>query len=151
MSYETWEGEFYGPMPAEDSVIEAVEHSLQKWIGLRAENLQRHDVRLTTRHHVDDVAYPDDTVYTGIRGEADYDERLAVDSRSCALCVYERMQLQQLQQQRRWRCQACPLCKWLGRPCDVGTQTPYIVWRRKADPEPMIYALKATLRALKRF
>lgn len=48
MSIETWKEEFY-PVRADSnkaqrSWMSAVKHSLQKWKGLRAENLKRHGV-----------------------------------------------------------------------------------------------------------
>jgi hypothetical protein len=47
MTTKTWEAEFM-PTPATEpkTVIDAVRHSLRKWIGFRLENLQRHDVRI---------------------------------------------------------------------------------------------------------
>lgn len=61
MSTTSWKEEFY-PVPAKDVPVEkATAHSLQKWNGLRKENLGRHDL----------TAPP-----------------IAVDSGTCALCLH---------------------------------------------------------------
>lgn len=59
MSDETWIAEFYPKKAKETSPEEAVAHSLQKWIGLRQVNMEKHDCDWTP---------------------------IGVDARSCALC-----------------------------------------------------------------
>ena len=44
MSLETWKAEFY-PIPAEYvSTDDALRHNLSLWVGIRQENLDKHDV-----------------------------------------------------------------------------------------------------------
>ena len=69
MSLETWKAEFY-PIEAAEVETErhAAQHSLQKWIGLRPENMKRHEV------------------FQVMRSVKDRRDRLCVDQNSCALC-----------------------------------------------------------------
>lgn len=61
MSEQSWKDEFYPIEATEVEVddLEAVNHSLQKWIGLRKENLQKHEIN---------------------------EPLIAIGSQSCALC-----------------------------------------------------------------
>ena len=118
MSLNTWKEEFY-PVKADDkkaqrSWMSAVKHSLQKWKGLRAENLKKHEC---------------------------YAPR--VDSESCALCRRVSMIHGSI------ICQACPLFRHLGNPCDSGGMAPFMKFIYDDDPEPMIKALEETQRKLR--
>lgn len=128
MSLETWKAEFY-PVEAQDVPVEdAVRHSLQKWIGLRAENLSRHECWLDDNGC--DIAVVDSS--------RDY---LYIDSRTCALCEHHR---------RGGACLNCPLVKVRGRPCDddEGFSSPYgQIYKR--NPEPMIALLELALQSRK--
>ncbi len=95
MSLESWKQEYY-PVPADEvSKEDAVKHSLQKWIGLRAENRIRHGVQL----------------YDGELTGTDTDE-LSIDSSSCALCHHY------LREVDDTSCTDCPLAAALGQSCD---------------------------------
>ena len=115
MSYETWCEEFY-PVSADYCKEEdAIEHSLRKWIGLRIENLDKHELRIVGRSVRDGNSHT----------------LLIIADRSCSLC--------------RWyasfRCDDCPLAQVLGGRCDV-IDAPYDIWCDTKNPEPMIEALQ---------
>jgi hypothetical protein len=125
MSLETWKKEFYPIEASEEmSAKEAIEHSLRKWKGLRSENLDKHGVDARA-----EVQY--------IFGE---DSFLAIDGSSCALCV----KFLELDENLPW-CYHCPLAKTLGRSCGSDGM-PYITWMETGNPEPMIKALRKTLK-----
>ena len=69
MSLQTWKKEFYSPI-SKTNKGNSLQHSLIKWIGLRKENLAKHEVEYN----------PDfgDITYKG--------SVLRIDSSSCALC-----------------------------------------------------------------
>ncbi len=46
MGIATWKKEFYPPI-SKVTRANAIDHSLKKWIGLREENLKRHDLKLS--------------------------------------------------------------------------------------------------------
>ena len=120
MSLQTWAAEFY-PEPAEAAAkrgeAAAVEHSLRKWEGLKAENLDRHDVGAGSR-----------AIYDGRT-----DQGLSLGGENCALCE---LRLEE-------SCRICPLYK--ARDCfacdrrrpDEGF-SPWRSWTDNRNPEPMI-------------
>jgi len=120
MSLESWKQEFY-PVEARDVLkASAIEHSLQKWKGLRPENLQKHNLSA--------FAMMDHQFVSGA---------------SCALCTHY---LEPAHQDIP-RCTECPLYKLRGGyPCDVETPSeilsPYSAWTDDSDPEPMIALLE---------
>ena len=135
MSFESWKEEFY-PMPAEEVRPErALEHSLQKWKGLRPENLKKHGVVYDKiRQAVLDPDHP----------EADHPEgedRLCIDGDSCALCVHNHDTDDTL-------CESCPFYKARGNvACDSARKdedidqyefVPYFAMTKRSNPEPMI-------------
>jgi len=125
MSIKTWESEFY---PTEARTVPkdrraALEHSLRKWRGLRAEALARHEMGRA----VGDICAVD--------GSGDI---FPVNSDTCALCVH-------------WfgpykGCSDCPLAEELGHPCAGSDHWAFNFWGRTGDPEPMIAALEAALK-----
>ena len=127
MSLQSWKSEFY-PVPA-DAVPEdlALAHSLKKWIGLRPENLKRHDVEFTgTRVHQPGIP----------------DEQLYIEGSSCALCHYHLHP-----ELPRWdgRCRSCPLYAVRGVPCDEPTVSN--PWGDRINSvEPMIQLLERASR-----
>jgi len=122
---ESWLKKYY-PVEADtlinDSDIECVQHSLNKWRGLTKNILRKYGL-----------------VANGCVIE---DDRFVfyVDSSSCALC--------QKYIEKRNTCIGCPLFKQLGKPCEASSDSPYTVFRREANPLPMIDALEKTLMAL---
>lgn len=128
MTLETWKQEFY-PVPASEvAKEEAGNHGLQKWIGLRHDNLLKHQVVL------DEFSVCEDYDNLDIDGEYEY---LDIDGESCALCEHYFMSGNSSS-----FCVKCPLYFGLGhKRCDQGKKSPYAIWLDTHNPEPMIEAL----------
>ena len=80
MSLETWKAEFY---PIDATLVapeDAIQHALTKWIGLRPENLSKHDLTV----HDCEIS--------------DAHGNFPVDSRTCTLCV-----------PNEYSCNSCPI------------------------------------------
>jgi|GEM_PF-3278397 len=128
MSLTTWRKEFY-PTFAQDATSEnAIEHSIRKWVGLRSENLQKHNVT-TNGSSLHDGA-----------------NSLWIDASTCALCVvyYDHSE------RTVSACSRCPLFRVRGnvacdkaRPEEKPNREPYFLFTALRDPEPMIDWLKA--------
>ena len=98
MSLKTWCEEFY-PIPAfAVQEPQALDHSIQKWEGLRQKNLKRHNVTLR-RDGIDLVVY-----------DSEDDDGVMVNDRTCALCV-----------NYRW-CNGCPVLNTNPHGCDSAFQ-----------------------------
>lgn len=131
MSLETWKNEFYPEDATEPhGALAAVEHSLRKWKGLRAVELEKHKL---TRS------------YSQLRDSEGQDFYISSDT--CALCV----QFYDIESpQEDHLCSKCPLYIIRGDyPCDdckTGSekQSPYFAFTRdgSGNPEPMIAALE---------
>lgn len=142
MTIKSWKKEFY-PVPAYDCPEDqAIEHSLQKWIGLRPENLKKHKVQyLAESGTVIDLNAVND------------EDALCIDGESCALCTHHLDHNDTL-------CEPCPLYEARGGfACDTqtpsefgkGIDAPYQAMSNEqwqdGTPEPMIYWLEVTLKA----
>lgn len=146
MSLETWKAEFY-PVPAssftaETSTIDLVEHSLRKWIGLREENLRKHGI--STNRWYREIACT----------ESVNDPPLQIDSTTCALCVVAEEKHKKEDYAAPSMCKHCILTKLRnGLQCDevhiLESASPWSIWLRSADPEPMIKLLKEAVEFLK--
>lgn len=122
-----WIEEFY-PVEAQQAAgsdMEALQHSLLKWQGLRPENLAKHGV----------IRRP----YTSLHASGSESELLCVDASSCALC-------------KRYfvRCEPCPLYAANGgRTCaDRGPLEDVSAWGayvRHGNPEPMIALIERAI------
>lgn len=101
MSMKTWKAEFY-PIEARNVPKgKAVEHSLQKWIGLKLENVAKHGLETKFLSVVERNAYG-----TAV-------DSLRFDATTCALCVYY------AQGDFVTRCVGCPLYEVRNRvSCD---------------------------------
>lgn len=142
MSIKTWLAEFY-PVDADAAMgmtnLQAVQHSLRKWIGLRKKNMAAHKCAIaegyypkavTPKSHSKLLAKPYDI--------------LRIDSGSCALCV---------KHSDTWLCRTCPLARARGGvQCDKmsrserkkadGVGAPWHAWIDDLNPEPMIALLE---------
>lgn len=138
MSINTWKEEFY-PIEADAAkgdALAAVEHSLRKWEGLRAENLTKHSCFVTTVGSIaDDGAEAE--------GRANM---FRVNSESCALCKYN----DELVHHGDY-CESCPITMATGVPCDdvdgeleEDDIAPWDEWTMNQNPEPMIAVLNTT-------
>lgn len=127
MTVETWRAEFY-PTDAEDCKAgDAIEHSLQKWFGLRLANRERHGVTVLHERHLTDS----------------HGGHFVVSSSSCALCecYFDHGEDDDAP------CRACPLAVSRGGfACDNEApgerNSPWADWTYSANPEPMIAALE---------
>lgn len=132
MSLATWKTEFY-PVPAADVPADmAVAHSLQKWRGLTAENLSRHDIRRGVFGRIEDVD----------------GGTLPISVETCALCQLYFEDLEDDDDFDAGRtCSDCPLSKARGvTACDDERddekKSPYQVWVDHGNPNPMIQWLE---------
>jgi hypothetical protein len=133
MSIKTWREEFYPIEAIQCTTDNALNHSLQKWIGLTKKNLKKHGCR----------------IYNNVVRDDSGDEELYVeiDSESCALCVnhYDTFK----------RCSCCPLA--IARRDGINKEFDYVAcdsyrkveetspWRsfsRDGSPKKMIYWLR---------
>ena len=72
MSLETWKVEFYS-IPAEEvAAKDTIQHSLTKWIGLRQENLDKHNLVISDFCEISD----------------NDNNKFPIDSTTCSLCEY---------------------------------------------------------------
>jgi hypothetical protein len=135
MSIKTWRDEFY-PVAARDvpkDPVEATKHSLQKWIGLRPDNLARHDVVLRG-HEVREPQF-----------NAPHELNVYISASSCALCVHYYGD-----EVSDRHCSECPLHQVRGGyPCDKRSGRepldPWSWYSPRQDPEPMISWLEEAL------
>jgi len=110
----------YYPFPASDCPKEkALEHSLQKWRGLRKEVLDEHGLWASTCQVED----------------AEGQRVLEINTESCALCLYYR--------EGYLHCPNCPIAEVTR--CCTGYSLPWRAWMGDRDPEPMIRALEAAV------
>jgi len=84
MSVQSWCEEFYPKYANDTTRREAVQHSLQKWIGLLPRNLKKHECTLSKWGDIID---------------ADTFNSLEIDAETCALCRHY----------QRDDCGVCPL------------------------------------------
>lgn len=159
MSLATWKEEFYPCVPdPEWDDISCLEHSIRKWIGLRAENLAKH--KITKRPNGNPV----------LDSSGEY---FVVDNESCACCV----RAEDFRSRNRTGCSCtadccadcapvpfesghaheeyCSVCpvyqsreKWAcdTQRTDEDNNSPYFIWVDEGDPEPMIEALTYALK-----
>lgn len=120
MSLDTWKAEFY-PVRAIDCPEEdAVRHSVMKWCGLTAENLERHGLKqLSGGREIGDIEGGFSLPY------------LKINDSTCALCQYH--------YDDDALCPACPFVIWHGDTC----WSAYSAWTLGSDPQHMIEALEA--------
>jgi hypothetical protein len=133
MSLSSWKKEFYKGRikKAARDPLSAVEHSLRKWKGLRAKNIEAHKVKISYGDVVNPIT----------------DNSFSIDADSCALCQMCKYD----DGYSRIDCSKCPIVKVTGRVCDgsAATPSPYGVWVKQNDPEPMIKVLKQVRKQLK--
>lgn len=127
MSLETWTKEFY-PISADECKEEdALDHSLQKWMGLRKGNLEKHKV-----------------VRNGKLVIQDKDFNLRIDCDSCALCTHYLAENELI-----YNCDKCPLSILRDFiPCDEGhslDESPYLYFTDRGDPELMIALIQKAI------
>lgn len=127
MSMETWKKEFYPITAREVSVDDAAAHSLKKWIGLRKENLDKHEVVMAA-------------IRKPMLQDKNGESHLFIDDSTCALCMHHLHKYT-----NRRACVTCPITLATGLPCDREAHSPWSIWQFNRDPEPMIVVLKAAI------
>ena len=116
MSLQSWKKEFYPTEASDiDNTLDAIEHSITKWKGLLPENLSKHGLEVD-----------DGSIWDSNKGY------MVISAGTCALC--------QLFIERD--CPDCPLKNYLGKRCDEGDDSPYIIFSLSNNPQPMIEALE---------
>ena len=135
---KTWLEIYYPECADETKRINAIRHSLRKWIGLKEENLRRFNVGLSEVDY-----YP----YVFAKG-ADPESRiiiLEIDSESCALCFWyykERFSIINGENP----CSACPLFDPVNEKSCADSGGPYHAFAAETrDPSDMIKALRKIL------
>ena len=125
MSLATWKKTYY-PRGAHlfsnndispENAIDAIEHSLTKWRGLRKAALDKHGLAKKL----------------WMIREVDGDKAFSISSDTCALCQLTAVD-----------CKLCPIFTALEFECDDDGM-PYDIWQETGDPEPMILTLEDTL------
>ncbi len=106
--YSDWEG---------GTMIQAVEHSLKKWIGLMPKILKHFGLAKNYRH-----------IFQMGGKRASF----GILSYTCSLCIKYH------DETKRDDCEDCPFVLKLGHNCHVY----YREWKNTGNPEPMIKALK---------
>lgn len=135
---KTWLEIYYPECADETKKIDAIRHSLRKWIGLKKENLRRFNVSLSEVDYSAHVFKPKD---------ADPESRmilLEIDSESCALCFWyykERFSIINGEHP----CSACPLFDPINEKSCSDLHSPYYVFAETRDPSDMIKALRKIL------
>lgn len=121
MTLQTWKQISYPIDASETQEEEAASHSLRKWIGLRPESLTEHGLYKNAS-----------AIFPFVNDR----QVMFIDDSSCALCYHH------LNAKNEPTCENCPLYKELGgHACDGTEDSPYGIWKRTGDPEPMIAAL----------
>ena len=125
MSDKTWLKEYY-PVPPHRLMtpLEATQHALRKWSGLRFENRKRHKIDVSK---IGNLEYKE-TVF------------LRVTSSTCALCEITADENDDI------NCKKCPIYKFRGGRCDHALEneilSPYHDWHSvNRNPETMIELL----------
>ena len=122
MTLRTWKDEFYPTEARRASEEDAVSHSLQKWIGLRETNLEKHGLSI-------------ESLWT--TGIVDSNgDGMTNNGASCALCAH-------YYTSGEYNCLGCPLMHHLKKRCDMGRYSLIKLFIDTSDPEPMIDALSA--------
>ena len=142
MSMKTWRKEFY-PIHADKVPIEeAAQHSLQKWIGLRPENLAKHDVTMSGSE-----------VYNN---NFNATNTLELSGQSCALCYHYLLSdlgpYEPEEPSKAHECFNCPLAIVRGGvPCDSARgDERYSPFAAKVDTvEPMIFWLEKAVKLVR--
>lgn len=128
MSLLTWMDEFYKEdadrVAERGSVLECIDNSLSKWIGLRKGNLEKHDCHVYTYHG--NVLDNTGGVFISDREGVS----LVINCKTCALC-------QLFDAFGDGDCNDCPIVKVTGHDCEYE----YDEFYRNHNPEPMIKLL----------
>lgn len=142
MSIASWKEEFYptraDEAPHDRTEIEAIQHSITKWTGLKEENLRKHDLYLDGNLQLTGI---DDTVKPGLSA---IKRQGIIASEHCSLC----MKFKNYKgTQEKHCCELCPIYRRLGDTCykEFGHFTSNALMNPRVATEPMIDLLDRTL------
>ncbi len=144
MSVRSWCKEFYPVTPHLVEEEDAIDHSLQKFIGLRPENLLKHDVR----KNGNTIVYDNYKKKYNMPREDYVDSNrnnVIINASSCALC-HHHMDKDILVDY----CSACPIygynkSKGFDEPHE-SCHEEYMYWHEGLGPEKMIQLLENTIK-----
>lgn len=135
MTLKTWKKEFYpitAKQAARGSVIKALQHSIQKWEGLKKSNLRKYGVETNLSFH---------------RILDDDDCHMNIDAESCALC-------HKFYMKNDGSCEGCPLYNVRGETrCDQrgsNSNNPFRHWLETGNPSVMLEWLHKALESLEK-
>ena len=124
MSLETWKAEFYQIDAHEVAAKDAIQHSLTKWIGLRQENVNKHNL-IIGNCEISDID----------------NNKFSIDSTTCSLCEYYCNPYN--------KCKTCPIVEYKSTKSIYKDRTcceiEFIAFEYEHDPEPMINLLQGVL------
>lgn len=127
MSFKEWKEKYY-PVAAEEIAItkgvgpiKLIQHSLQKWKGLRLSELEKYDLLSAPKWIHCEMTL----------------KKLSISDESCSLC--------QKYYSSRMQCHNCPIYKAMGRECFAE----FKLWVDERDCEPIINLLEETLKFYK--
>lgn len=119
MSLESWKKEFFRtPIPTK--TIPAIKHCISKWEGLKAHNLRRHGLLISSGGHELIDNQPSD------------DDHMAIDADNCALCGMS----------TATDCGDCPIYAVQHRSCHIA----WSEWTRFSYTAAMLKLLRKTLK-----
>jgi hypothetical protein len=141
MSIESWKAEFY-PMETRDTLeVEAIQHSLTKWVGLMSQNLSKHG--LIFNSFTGNINEDNET-------EVDPSNNFSISYSTCSLC-YHYYDKEENMEQSKEPCYPCPIFQLINRPCTtrglIGKLSPFDYWVMEGNPLPMISLLRDVLAA----
>jgi hypothetical protein len=136
MSLKTWQERFYpvdASDPSLDTTFKKIEHSIEKWCGLKPENLSAHGLKMAGR---DIMPREDgDDVFNLPRFEV-------VSGATCALCeAFYDAKGDGDEGNMITECFDCPLFKQ-GNGCEATRNSPYWQSRESGDPSAILKALE---------
>lgn len=119
MTIKSWKKEFY-PVPAENAAktdLMALRHTLKKYLGLRKENIKKHELL-----HLRNVIQDDNDCFV-------------FSGNTCALC-----------EKYNDNCDNCPITKQEGESCNGSDDNVYLQLANNGNPEPMIELMKILIK-----
>lgn len=132
MSLNTWKEDHYS-VSAEEAAklswVGAVEHGLSKWEGFLPENLESHHVSIKVGKYPPYLMISDNGSKSSI----------AINDGTCALC------LKCKNKDGAVDCRKCPIFGLTGSSCDEFKSSPFQIFVKYMNPEPMIGLLRRTL------
>jgi hypothetical protein len=131
MSIETWCKEFMPIMglPNHYTPLDCLKHGLQKWIGARKENCEKHSV-VYSRYRISDK----------YDNEDDDENKIIFDDDTCLMCDY-------VSRYGNNDCKNCIITETIGITCHYNAPNRINIWKDSwYNPEPMISLLEVIIK-----